>query len=46
MQVDGISDAAASQRTLARLRALVDERGATYLPSHDPQSVARLQALG
>jgi len=47
MRLDGISpDAGTAKATLARLRRLVDERSATYLPSHDPQGVARLQALG
>jgi glyoxylase-like metal-dependent hydrolase (beta-lactamase superfamily II) len=47
MRLDGVSpDAKATRATLAKLRALVDERGATYLPSHDSQSVTRLQALG
>jgi N-acyl homoserine lactone hydrolase len=46
MRLDGVSpDAATSQATLDRLRALVAERQAVYLPSHDPQSAARLQAV-
>jgi glyoxylase-like metal-dependent hydrolase (beta-lactamase superfamily II) len=47
MRLDGVAeDARAAKATLARLRRLIAERGATYLPSHDPQSPARLQALG
>ena len=47
MLVDGsAADAEAARATLARLRRVVEERGALYLPSHDPQGVARLQALG
>jgi N-acyl homoserine lactone hydrolase len=47
MRLDGIApDARTAKATLERLRRLVAERGATYLPSHDPRSVQRLQALG
>jgi N-acyl homoserine lactone hydrolase len=46
MLVDGIApDPEAARTSLGRLRRLVEERQAVYLPSHDPQSVARLQAL-
>jgi glyoxylase-like metal-dependent hydrolase (beta-lactamase superfamily II) len=46
MLLDGLSpDATTARATLAKLRALVDERGAVYLPSHDPRAVDRLQAL-
>jgi N-acyl homoserine lactone hydrolase len=45
--VDGVAaDPATSRATHARLRKLVSERSATYLPTHDHESVARLQALG
>ena len=45
--LDGIApDPRVARATLARLRALVTERSATYLPTHDSGSVARLQALG
>jgi glyoxylase-like metal-dependent hydrolase (beta-lactamase superfamily II) len=45
--VDGVaSDPKAMLESQARLRALVAERAAAYLPTHDPESVARLQALG
>ena len=30
--------------TLERIRAFVDERGAVFLPAHDPESAARLRA--
>jgi glyoxylase-like metal-dependent hydrolase (beta-lactamase superfamily II) len=47
MRLDGVSpDAKAAKATLERLQQLIDARGATYLPSHDPQAPARLQALG
>jgi glyoxylase-like metal-dependent hydrolase (beta-lactamase superfamily II) len=47
MLVDGIAaDAQAARGSLQRLRRLVDQRGALYLTSHDPQGAARLQALG
>jgi glyoxylase-like metal-dependent hydrolase (beta-lactamase superfamily II) len=47
MRLDGVApDAKAALATLERLRRLVAERSATYLPTHDPESVARLQALG
>jgi N-acyl homoserine lactone hydrolase len=47
MRLDGVSpDAKTAQATLDRLRALVAERQAVYLPAHDPGSVARLQTLG
>jgi len=47
MLLDGISvNAKQARASHERLRALIAERDATYLPSHDPQSVARLQALG
>jgi len=45
--VDGVaSDAKAMLDSQARLRALAAERSATYAPTHDPESSARLQALG
>jgi glyoxylase-like metal-dependent hydrolase (beta-lactamase superfamily II) len=45
--VDGNSpDAAQVLATHAQLRALVAERSAVYLPTHDPESTARLQVLG
>jgi len=47
MLLDGVAtDARAAKATLARLRRLIAERDATYLPTHDPESRARLQALG
>ena len=51
LMLDGVVDGNSAdleqvQATHARLRALVVERAATYLPTHDPESVARLQALG
>jgi N-acyl homoserine lactone hydrolase len=47
MRLDGVSpDAKEAKATLERLQQLIDARGATYLPSHDPQAPARLQALG
>jgi N-acyl homoserine lactone hydrolase len=30
--------------TLAKVRSFVDQNNAVYLPSHDPESVARLEA--
>jgi hypothetical protein len=30
--------------TLAKVRSFVDQNNAVYLPSHDPDSVARLEA--
>jgi glyoxylase-like metal-dependent hydrolase (beta-lactamase superfamily II) len=45
--VDGVSPSAkAARATLARLRAMVAERPTAYLPTHDPESVRRLQAAG
>jgi glyoxylase-like metal-dependent hydrolase (beta-lactamase superfamily II) len=44
-QIDGVApDPRAYRRTLARLRSIVAERSATYLPTHDPASVQRLEA--
>jgi len=44
-KVDGVApDVRASRATLGRLRAMVAERSATYLPTHDPESVERLEA--
>jgi glyoxylase-like metal-dependent hydrolase (beta-lactamase superfamily II) len=41
--VDGVSpDPEVSSRTLTRIRALAQQRPLVYLPSHDPQSAARL----
>jgi glyoxylase-like metal-dependent hydrolase (beta-lactamase superfamily II) len=43
--VDGVtSDPAQSRATLARTRELAAERPTVYLPTHDPESVARLAA--
>jgi N-acyl homoserine lactone hydrolase len=40
---DGVSpDPATARTTLARIQALVRQRPTVYLPSHDPESVARL----
>jgi len=45
-QVDGVApDPSASRATHARLRAMVAERSATYLPTHELESVARLEAV-
>ena len=44
-QVDGIApDPRTFRATLAQLRAMVAERAATYLPTHEPESVQRLDA--
>jgi N-acyl homoserine lactone hydrolase len=44
-QVDGVApDPKTFRATLARLRAMVAERSATYLPTHEPASVQRLEA--
>jgi len=43
--VDGVSpDPQVSRRTLERILALAKERPLVYLPSHDPESAARLEA--
>jgi N-acyl homoserine lactone hydrolase len=43
--VDGVSpDPSAARTTLATIRALTTERPTVYLPSHDPDAVARLVA--
>ncbi|MFN2198291.1 MAG: N-acyl homoserine lactonase family protein [Anaerolineales bacterium] len=43
--VDGVTqDTGTYRQTQARIRAFVDDRQAVYLPSHDPQSAARLEA--
>jgi len=43
-KVDGVSpDEAVSRTTLARIRDLARERPLVYLPSHDPESEARLE---
>jgi glyoxylase-like metal-dependent hydrolase (beta-lactamase superfamily II) len=43
--VDGVSaDVPAARRTLARIQRLAAERPTVYLPTHDPESVARLLA--
>jgi N-acyl homoserine lactone hydrolase len=45
LAVDGVTAAPATAReTLDRIRALARERPTVYLPSHDPGSVARLEA--
>jgi len=46
---EGVVDAVAPstrvyQKTLAKVRSFVDQNHAVYLPSHDPESVARLEA--
>jgi N-acyl homoserine lactone hydrolase len=42
--VDGVSaDEAVAQATLAAMRALCAQRPTIYLPTHDPQSAARLE---
>ncbi|HEV2811943.1 MAG TPA: N-acyl homoserine lactonase family protein [Solirubrobacteraceae bacterium] len=42
---DGVTQSPeTASQTLARIRALVDERDAVYLPAHDPGSIARLEA--
>lgn len=47
LRLDGVSaDAETALRTLERMRALIAARRATYLPSHDPRSVQRLQERG
>ncbi len=44
-KVDGIApNPRAARATLGRLRAMVAERSATYLPTHDPESMRRLEA--
>ncbi len=44
-KVDGVSpDEAVSRGTLARIMRLAQERPLVYLPSHDPESEARLAA--
>jgi N-acyl homoserine lactone hydrolase len=41
--VDGVSpDPSAARATLATIRRLTTERPTVYLPSHDPDAVARL----
>jgi glyoxylase-like metal-dependent hydrolase (beta-lactamase superfamily II) len=43
--VDGVApDPAQSRETLARIRELAAQRPTVYLPTHDPESVARLVA--
>jgi hypothetical protein len=43
--VDGVSpDPGVTRRTNARILALAQERPLVYLPSHDPDSEARLLA--
>jgi len=43
--VDGVTtDPEQYARTIARVREFVDERGAVFLPAHDPGSAERLQA--
>ena len=43
--VDGVSpDPAAARASLATIRKLTTERPTVYLPTHDPESVARLTA--
>lgn len=45
-KVDGVSpDPNLSRDTLARIRTLAQERPLIYLPSHDPDSAARLAGL-
>lgn len=49
LMLDGATDGVSpnpreAAETLERMRELVTTRGATYLPSHDPESVARLDA--
>ena len=44
-RIDGVTpDPKTFRATLARLRAIVAERSATYLPTHEPASVQRLEA--
>jgi N-acyl homoserine lactone hydrolase len=44
-RLDGVApDDAVARATLARMLAYVERTGAVYLPSHDPQSAARLAA--
>lgn len=44
-QVDGVSpNVAVAGQTLARIRAYAQQTPLVYLPSHDPQSAARLSA--
>ncbi|HEX2086335.1 MAG TPA: N-acyl homoserine lactonase family protein [Solirubrobacteraceae bacterium] len=43
--VDGVTqDPQTAAETVRRVRELVDERGATYLASHDPRAAERLEA--
>ncbi len=43
-QIDGVSlDAQTSRRTLQRIRQLAEQMPLVYLPSHDPESVKRLE---
>jgi N-acyl homoserine lactone hydrolase len=43
-KVDGVSpDEEVSRRTLGKIRELARERPIVYLPSHDPESAARLE---
>ena len=45
-KVDGVSsDPNVSRATLARIRALAEERPLIYLPSHDADSESRLSSL-
>jgi len=42
-KIDGVSpDPRVAHHTLARIRALADDRPLVYLPSHDPESASRL----
>ena len=42
---DGVTESPETHRaTLAKIRAFVDEHDAVFLPSHDPESAARLEA--
>jgi N-acyl homoserine lactone hydrolase len=41
---DGVSpDAGQARETLARIRQLTTQRPTVYLPTHDPDSAARLE---
>lgn len=43
-EVDGVSpDEEVSRKTLSRIRELAKDRPLVYLPSHDPESAARLE---
>jgi N-acyl homoserine lactone hydrolase len=45
--VDGVtSQPEVAAETVAKMRAFVDERGAIFVPAHDPGSAARLEAAG